>query len=73
MADLYKTSDGDMVDEICAKYYKPGQLPGAVEYVYSINVGLSALGPVLPGGVVFKLPDIAEPEANPLIRIWGQG
>ena len=71
MAETYMTKDGDMIDAICWKFYAKGQQPLAVERVYEANRGLAKLGPVLPAGVAVVLPDLPEPEATPVIRIWG--
>lgn len=70
MADThYLTSAGDMLDEICQRFY--GQQSGAVETVLAANRGLADLGPVLPVNVSIVLPAIPEPakEAQP-IRLW---
>ena len=45
---------------------------GLVEAVLSCNVGLADLGPVLPAGVVLRLPDFGtEAEVEQLITLWG--
>ncbi len=70
MADTYYlTSAGDMLDEICQRFY--GQQSGAVETVLASNPGLADLGPVLPVNVSIVLPEISKPakEAQP-IRLW---
>lgn len=70
MADThYQTSTGDMLDEICQRFY--GQQSGAVEAVLAANPGLADLGPVLPVNVSIVLPEISKPatEAQP-IRLW---
>lgn len=69
--DLYRAKDGDMVDEICWRFYEKGQQPLAVERVYEANPGLGRLGPVLPAGTLVNLPELPRPEATPIIRIWG--
>lgn len=70
MPEVYVAKDGDMVDEICWRFYAAGQQPLSVERVYSENQGLAELGPVLPAGTQVTLPDLPEPESTPLIRIW---
>ncbi|TIW97788.1 tail protein X [Mesorhizobium sp.] len=69
--NIYRASDGDMVDEICWRFYEKGQQPLAVERVYEANQGLAKLGPVLPAGTIVKLPDLPRPQTTPIIRIWG--
>ncbi|MEI9402294.1 MULTISPECIES: tail protein X [unclassified Mesorhizobium] len=69
--NIYRASDGDMVDEICWRFYEKGQQPLAVERVYDANQGLAKLGPVLPAGTIVKLPDLPRPQTTPIIRIWG--
>lgn len=72
MAELqiqsYRTSDGDILDRICLKYY--GQQSGAVEFVLDNNPGLAALGPVFNAGVVIQLPPMTIPP-KPTVRLWG--
>ena len=70
MADTtYKTRQGDMLDELCQRFY--GQQSGAVEAVLAANRDLADLGPVLPVGVTIILPELTQPaaEAQP-IRLW---
>lgn len=71
MASQYLTRDGDMVDAICWKHYDEAQLPFAIERVYAANPGLADVGPILPAGLTVVLPDLARPDAPPIIRIWG--
>ena len=71
MADAvqtYRTSDGDMLDRICLKYY--GQQSGAVEFVLDHNPGLAALGAVFNAGVVIQLPPITV-KSKATVRLWG--
>ncbi|MEE7478404.1 tail protein X [Methylobacterium hispanicum] len=58
----YTTIDGDMVDQICWLHY--GREWETTEAVYVANAGLAARGPVLPAGVVIRLPLIAAPTAS---------
>lgn len=71
MAETYITKQGDMVDEICWRYYAKGQQPLAVERVYGANRGLAKLGAVLAAGVAITLPDLPKPATTPILRIWG--
>lgn len=67
--NTYLTSQGDMLDEICWRYY--GQQSGAIEAVLEANPGLSDLGEVLPVNVSIILPDLVEAEADEQpIRLW---
>lgn len=65
----YRTSEGDMVDEIAWKYYgtRAGQ---AVERLLAANTGLADRGPVLPGGVIIVLPDLPAPATSKGIKLW---
>lgn len=73
MAETYIAKDGDMVDEVCWRYYAAGQLPLSVERVldHERNRGLAAQGSRLRGGTAIYLPDLPRPEATPIIKIWG--
>lgn len=53
----YRTKDGDRLDQICYKHY--GNL-GVVEQVLDANPQLAAM-PVIPAGILVKLPDIEQP------------
>ncbi len=65
----YRTRDGDVLDAICAKHYN--DTPHRVEDVIAANPGLAALGPVLPSGVIIKLPEIEDTaQERPTIRLW---
>ena len=65
----YTSSSGDMVDEICEKFY--GSSSGTTEAVYAHNFGLADYGPVLPSGVVIMLPILDLPKTeNQLIKLW---
>ncbi|WP_027390858.1 tail protein X [Chrysiogenes arsenatis] len=67
MSQLYRTSDGDMLDWICYQHY--GRTAGAVEAVLVANPGLSARGPVLSAGVLLVLP-VLPPQENTVVRLW---
>ncbi len=64
----YRTIDGDMVDAICKAHYGREDMTAAV---YEANPGLAARGPVLPKGVLIKLPDRPAPSTRKPIRLWG--
>lgn len=65
----YTTKDGDVVDDICYRYY--GTLDGRVfEQVLAANPGLAARGPVLAAGVVIELPVITSTATTQGVRLW---
>ncbi len=64
----YRTIDGDMVDAICKTHYGSEAMTVAV---YDANPGLAALGPVLPKGILIKLPTAPEKPVRKPIRLWG--
>lgn len=69
MALIYTTSDGDTVDYIAWRQY--GRQTGrVVEKLLEANPGLADYGPVLPAGVIVRLPVIAaEPQARG-VYLW---
>lgn len=71
MADTtYKTSQGDMLDEICWRFYD-GVQSGAVEKVLAANPDLADLGPILPINTTIILPELTAPAADDQpIRLW---
>lgn len=64
---VYRTQDGDMVDEICYLHY--GRTTGTVEAVYAVNAGLAEYGPVLPAGVLIELPDISIGQSKKKVKL----
>lgn len=65
----YKTKAGDMLDEICHRFY--GRSNGTTEIVLESNRDLAEHGEVFPAGVVIILPDVPEESAAPkLTRLW---
>ncbi|OHV85816.1 MULTISPECIES: tail protein X [Sinorhizobium/Ensifer group] len=70
MAQTYIAKDGEMVDEICWRYYPRSQFPLSVETVLEANRGLAALGVRLAAGTALTLPDLKQPDATPIIRVW---
>lgn len=65
---IYRTSDGDMLDWICWKHY--GRAAQAVEAVLEANTGLADLGPVYAAGVTIALPELDLVQAEESIRLW---
>ena len=69
MADtLYRTRDGDMLDEICWRHYD--RQSGVVEQVLEKNPGLAALGPIYDANVLIALPEIQRPVSSRTIQLW---
>lgn len=69
MALQYRTSEGDVVDQVAWRHY--GRTDGrVVEKVLAANPGLADQGPVLPAGVTIVLPDLPEPEQVDGVRLW---
>lgn len=65
----YRTSSGDMVDEIAFKHY--GTTAGRiVEQILDANPGLADAGPVLPAGIDITLPIINTASTNKGIKLW---
>jgi phage tail protein X len=65
---VYRTKDGDMVDEIVYRFY--GQTSGYVEKVYAANRHLAELGDKLPCDLEIVLPLIAEVESQKEVSLW---
>lgn len=53
---IYNTKDGDVLDDICYRFY--GHLDGTVEKVLEANDFLGFQPPVLPAGLKIQLPEI---------------
>lgn len=69
MAATYNTKQGDVIDDICHRYY--GRTVGAVEAVLEANPGLADRGPELTAGLVVTLPELAESvETSTTTRLW---
>lgn len=64
----YITKDGDVLDEICWKYY--GQTSGSLEKVLEANRHLAELGAIFSAGVKITLPDLDQEEATESIKLW---
>lgn len=63
-----RTRDGDMLDEICYRYY--GRTAKTVEAVLEANPGLAELGPVFDVGVLIDLPELPSAPAEKIVRLW---
>lgn len=65
---IYRTQDGDMLDEICWRHYD--HQAGVVEQVLEHNPRLAALGPVYTENVLIALPQIQRPQRPRTIQLW---
>ena len=66
---VYVTIDGDMVDAIAYAYY--GKHEKNTEAILEANANLADYGPVLPAGVLIKLPRIPQQETpKPFRQLW---
>lgn len=66
---IYRTKDGDVLDQLCAKHY--GDAPHRVEDVLAANPGLAAHGPVMASGLLITFPVVEDTaEERPTIRLW---
>ncbi len=63
-----RTTEGDLVDEICKAHYGNEAM---TEAVYEANPGLAARGPILPKGLVITLPEQAPAPVRKPVRLWG--
>lgn len=65
----YLTQDGDMMDSIAWRQY--GSTNGRiVEQLFEANPGIADMGPVLPAGVLVKLPEITPAADKEMVRLW---
>ena len=64
----YRTKDKDTLDRIAWKHY--GVTSGAVEVILEANRGLADFGPILPSGLLIKLPECQQPVVNNGIKLW---
>ncbi len=67
MAKLYRTRDGDMLDEICYSEYGTEQ---AVVAVLDANPGLADKGAILIAGIEIILPDYTAPAEEDEDVLW---
>lgn len=65
----YRSNAGDILDVICLNHY--GSTHRYVEGVLMSNPGLASQGPILPAGIMIKLPDLTGLKENKrMIRLW---
>lgn len=67
----WRTTDGDMLDDICQRHYGSAGLNQSLAAVLEANPGLADIGPVYPAGVEIVLPDwVYEPEEKETFQLW---
>ncbi|WP_175681477.1 tail protein X [Burkholderia cenocepacia] len=67
MAKTLRTSDGDVLDTLCYRYY--GTQQGTVEAVYDANPGLANRPQPFPSGVEIVMPDLDAPRVES-VQLW---
>ncbi|MHA6679817.1 tail protein X [Enterobacter cloacae] len=67
MATIYTTRAGDMLDEICWRYYGTER---QMMTVLDANPGLAELGAVYPAGITITLPEKAEEPEEQTVSLW---
>lgn len=71
MATNWRTTDGDMPDDICYRHYGAAGLNQSLAAMLEANPGLADLEPVYPAGTEIVLPDwTCEPEATEATTLW---
>ena len=65
---IYRTKDGDTLDQICWKHY--GRTSGIVEQVLSANRHLEEADAVLVAGIQITLPEINTQRQENAVRLW---
>jgi len=68
-AAYFRSENGDTVDRIVWSHYGR-TAPRLVELVLDSNRGLADHGPVLPAGVLVKLPVVEDPDPVGAVRLW---
>jgi len=64
----YRTEEGDMVDLIA--YRRFGSSTGNTEAILDANPGLATYGPILPPGLIIKIPVPGEKPYEDIERLW---
>lgn len=64
----YVTRQGETVDLACSRFY--GRTADVTEMVLDANVGLAALGPILPAGTVVEMPPVPARQARALVKLY---
>lgn len=68
MPDIYTTRQGETVDLACSRHY--GKTKDVTEAVLAANVGLAALGPILPMGTTIIMPPAPRRSVRPLVKLY---
>ena len=68
MSTKYITRDGDMLDDVCRRFYGE-QKPGQVEAVLAVNPGLADRGFIYPSGILITLR-VLEAQSEASVRLW---
>lgn len=64
----YRTLDGDVLDAIAYKHM------GSADGVHALlreNPRLAEYGPVLPAGLIVRIPDTTTAAPKATVRLWG--
>ncbi len=67
MVMTYQTREGDVLDDICWRYYERVDV---VIDVLNANPGIVEYGAILPKGLMILLPEIERGEAIESIGLW---
>ncbi|WP_368900347.1 tail protein X [Mixta calida] len=70
MPTIYQTSDGDVLDAICAAHYGTENLAQNVITVLEANRGLADYGAVYPAELFITLPDIEPVVTSTENKLW---
>lgn len=66
---IYRTRDGDVLDQICDIYYGAGAY--SLDRIFAANPGLAKHGAVYSSGVYIELPDAEQvEEVQQTVRLW---
>ena len=68
MTIIYMSQDGDVLDQICQKYY--GTTTRVVEQVLEANPHLTNLDAVLEAGIKITLPEITIQKETEVVKLW---
>ncbi|MFQ2047929.1 tail protein X [Aeromonas veronii] len=63
-----RSLQGDTLDLILFRHY--GYTAGITEQVLNLNLGLAALGPILPTGPLINMPAAPTQAEQSLIQLW---
>lgn len=67
--NIYVTIDGDMIDDIAYGFY--GKHARNTELLIEANPHVLHFGPLLPAGVLVKLPRVSQPiSPKPFKQLW---